>query len=551
MEEIKKTFRDLNIISPDILKALDMLEFSYPTEIQEKAIPVVYSGQDVIGQAQTGTGKTFSYAIPIVESVDVKDDHIQALVLCPTRELSLQVYAEFIKLVRFSKAIRVVTIYGGQSIERQIRDLKSKPQIIIGTPGRIIDHMNRKTLRFGSLRQLVLDEADEMLKMGFQEDLETILKETPESRQTVLFSATMPAFIRKVASSYQKNPINIKIEAKTLTVEAIKQFYYEVKDSSKMDLLIRVLDYYSFKSVIIFSNTKRGVDEIVTELQKNNYIVDGLHGDLKQMNRDRVMNSFRAGNINILVATDVAARGIDVNNVEAIINFDLPLEDEIYVHRIGRTGRAGKKGTSLSFISRRGHRRLEDIEKYTKSTIEKKEIPSISDIKKRYVDSVYEQIITKIKSEDKRNYSYLVNRLLQENYDVMDIINALFELSIRDEIKEYNEISVESSRKKESDSRYSKVSRNRDDSAPRYSRNKESYEVVSINVGRNNEVRPPELLDFINKNTRIPRDAIGDINIRKSGTSLEVKASMAKKIFMLEGKKFHSVPLCVRREKKT
>ncbi len=533
MEENKITFRDLNIISPQILKALDMLEFTYPTEIQEKAIPVVYSGRDCIGQAQTGTGKTFSYAIPIIESVDITDDHIQALILCPTRELSLQVYAEFIKLVRFSKAIRVVTIYGGQSIERQIKDLKAKPQIIIGTPGRIIDHMNRKTLRFGSLRKLVLDEADEMLKMGFQEDLETILKETPEDRQTVLFSATMPPFIKNVALNYQHDPVNIKIEAKTLTVEAIKQYYYEVSLASKMDLLIRVLDYYQFKSCIIFSNTKKGVDEIVTELQKNNYIVDGLHGDLKQMNRDRVMNSFRAGNINILVATDVAARGIDVNDVEAIINYDLPQEDEIYVHRIGRTGRAGKKGMSLSFITKRGRKRLEEIEYYTKSKIEKKEIPSVTEIRKRLVNNVYNLIVEKINNEERHNYSYLVNKLLADNYDVMDIINALFELSIHDEIKEYNEIVVEPQRKPKEKKSSSNV----------------SYGFVNINLGKHEELRPPELLDLINKQTRIPRDGIGDIKIRKSGTSFEVKETFMKKIFLLEGKKYKGVTIRVRKAK--
>ena len=539
MEENKKTFRDLNIISPQLLKALDILEFTHPTEIQEKAIPVVYSGLDCIGQAQTGTGKTFSYAIPIIESIDTTSDQIQALVLCPTRELALQVYAEFIKLVRFYKAIRVVTIYGGQSIERQIKDLKAKPQIIIGTPGRVIDHMNRKTLRFGNLRQLVLDEADEMLKMGFQEDLETILKETPKERQTVLFSATMPPFCRKIASNYQNNPVNIKIESKTLTVEAISQYYYEVSLASKMDLLIRVLDYYQFKSAIIFSNTKKGVDEIVTELQKNNYIVDGLHGDLKQMNRDRVMNSFREGNIKILVATDVAARGIDVNDVEAIINFDLPLEDEIYVHRIGRTGRAGKKGMSLSFITRRGHRRLEEIEYYTKSKIERKEIPSITDIKKKYINKVYEQIIEKINSDDKRSYSYLVNKLLQDNYDVMDIINALFELSIHDEMKEYNEIIVEPKKtkkdnKKENDNKSGK-------------KKSVSYEFVAVNIGKKEELRPVDLLDFAHKQIKIPRDAIGDIKIRKSGTSFEIKSNFAKKIFDLNGKKYKGVLIKVRK----
>ena len=302
------------------------------------------------------------------------------MILCPTRELSIQVSKELKKLLTFKHRIKIATIYGGESYERQIRELKNRPQIIVGTPGRIIDHMERKTIDFSNLKHLVLDEADEMLKMGFQDDLETILHDTPKERQTVLFSATMPDFIKKVALHYQNNPEHIVIKKKSLTVEAIKQEVYYCKRESKMDLLIRILDLSGFNSCIIFSNTKSKVDEIVSTLQKNKYLVDGLHGDLKQGVRDRVMNSFRDGNINILVCTDVAARGIDIKGLEAIINYDLPLEDELYVHRIGRTGRAGNEGHSISFATESERRKVSFIERFTKSKMIEMPIPSKEDI---------------------------------------------------------------------------------------------------------------------------------------------------------------------------
>lgn len=523
-------------ISSKIKQAIAELGFDEPTKIQQEAIPYALSGNDVIGQAQTGTGKTFSFAIPMVEKIQSSENVIQGIVVLPTRELALQVYAEFIKLVKFRKDIRVITVYGGQSIERQIRDLKNKPHIVIGTPGRIIDHIERKTLKLGNVKMLVLDEADEMLKMGFIEDIEKIIHETPESRQTMLFSATMPEQIRRVATNYLINPITVKIEAKTLTVDRIKQYYFDVKQPSKIDLLIRLLDYHGFNSSIVFCNTKKEVDEVVLTLQKNEYMVDGLHGDLKQMVRDRVMNAFRSGSVKILVATDVAARGIDVSGVEAVFNYDLPLEDEAYVHRIGRTGRAGKNGISLSFVNGREKTRLRMIEKYAKTKMEKAEIPTIEELTRNKENVVYQKIVEKIQNPSK--HSKIINKLLAEGYDGVDIINALIDMQVSVSNKEYKEIEVE--RKHEiKDNRNKKEQKSRGNNPSR----KLTILYYHINVGKNEGMRPQILLPLIQKLVRAPKEAIGDIKIRKSGTTFEVRSDVESKIKKLNGQKYKNITI--------
>ena len=346
-------FRELNI-NEAIIEALEKIEITTPTPIQRESIPYLLQGLDCIGQAQTGTGKTFAYSIPLIEKIDSNSKNVQSLVLCPTRELSLQVSKEIDKLAANIKKIRVATIYGGESYEKQFKALKQNPQIIIGTPGRIIDQMNRGNISFANVKYLVLDEADEMLKMGFQDDLQTILETMPKERQTALFSATLPPFIKKICTNYMIDPKMVKIEAQSLTVSAIDQQLYYVKKEQKKDLLVRLLDYYQFNSVMIFANTKAMVDELVLFLQQSGFSADGLHGDLKQGVRDRVMQSFRLSSVDILIATDVAARGIDIDGIEAIINYDLPNENEIYVHRIGRTARAGASGVAISFATTLG-----------------------------------------------------------------------------------------------------------------------------------------------------------------------------------------------------
>ncbi len=536
MEKI--LFNEMNI-QIGLKKAIEELGFTTPTDIQSEAIPKVLEGLDVIGEAQTGTGKTFSFAIPMIEKIDPKFNKVQGLVMLPTRELALQVYAEFIKLLKFNREIKITTIYGGQSYDKQLKDLKSKPHIVIGTPGRIIDHMNRGTVDFSNLKMLVLDEADEMLKMGFIDDIEYVLKTTPSTRQTTLFSATMPDEIRRVSKKYLNNPVNIKIQAKTLTVEATKQYYYEVKQSSKTDLLIRLLDFYSFNSAIIFCNTKSMVDELASALQAHDYQADAIHGDLKQAQRDRVMNSFRKGLTKILIATDVAARGIDVKGIEAVFNYDLPQDDESYVHRIGRTGRAGLSGISLSFVTGRGRNRISEIERYTKSKMEKKEIPSIDEIVKQKQKKIYSDITEIIDNSEKKNtYKPIINKLLAEGYDGIDILNALIDKIVKEEVKEYNEIEIEEPYKRRSKN----VEKNRQKNGKEI-----SYSYYQINIGRNDGVRPKEFVELINRLTKIPNYAIGDIIIHNNKTSFEVRPDMNKKIVLLQGRKINGFELNLRK----
>lgn len=559
------TFKDLDL-HPDIQKAIDKLEFVHPTEIQAASIPVVRAGQDMIGQAQTGTGKTFSFAIPIVEKIDMDNPNIQALILLPTRELSLQVYAEFLKLIRFSRQIRATVVYGGQSIDRQIRSLKEKPQIIIGTPGRIIDHMNRGTLNFDNLKMLVMDEADEMLKMGFQEDLETILKDTPKERQTVLFSATIPPFIKKVASSYQKDPVHIKIEAKTLTVEKIKQVVYEVRKEYKDDLLVRLLDFYHFRSIIIFANTKKGVDDLVSYLQNLGYNADALHGDLKQLQRDRVMNAFRSNQVKILVATDVAARGLDINDVEAIINYDIPQELEVYVHRIGRTGRAGKSGYAITLSNAWNRRRIKELEHFTKSPLELKEVPSVDDIHAVKIKGIYNEIETMITEKRENKYEVVIQKLLADGYDGIDIINALMTMSIDDTDKEYRDIPVERAYREDrsrQDKRPSDRRSNRSDrgserrssdrsdrparpQGERSGRQKEFVE-YEINFGKEDQIRAVSLIDLFKKEADLYSGNVGDITIGDKKTVFQLNKGASNRILQLEGKKYKNKSIKLRK----
>ena len=376
-------FEKLNV-RKDIIDCLNKENILVPTPIQEEAIPLLKEGFDCIGQAQTGTGKTFAYAIPLIEGIDPSDKEPKALVLTPTRELGIQVSNEIGKLLLSNKDIKYACIYGGESYDKQRIALSKKPQIIIGTPGRIIDQMERGNLKFNQIRYLVLDEADEMLKMGFQEDLEKILSSMPKDRQTALFSATIPPFIKNVVKNYMNDPKWVKIESKTLTVEAIDQQLYYCKKDSKKDLLIRLLDYNQFHQIMIFCNTKSMVDELVIFLQTQGFRAEGLHGDLKQISRDKVMQSFRNNTIDILIATDVAARGIDIDGIDAVINFDVPNENELYVHRIGRTARAGTSGTAITISTIRNKGRISDLERYTKSKIRVCEIPTPKEIQKSY-----------------------------------------------------------------------------------------------------------------------------------------------------------------------
>ena len=380
-------------ISPEILSAINDMGFKTPSPIQEQAIPFAVEGLDIVGQAQTGTGKTIAFGIPMVEKVSVDITATQALVLCPTRELALQITAEIKRLLVYKKGINVVPIYGGQPIERQFSLLRRSPHIVIGTPGRMMDHLSRKSLKLDNVSMVILDEADEMLDRGFREDIETILKFVPKERQTVFFSATMSKPIMDLTKIYQKNPKIIKVERTAATAPKIEQRYVQVREGAKFDALCRFLDLYNHKLSVVFCKTRRRVSELVEKLHMANYYADALHGDMKQASRDGVMSKFRAGKINILVATDVAARGIDVENIEAVFNYDFPSNAEYYTHRIGRTGRAGKEGISVTFIGMRELKSLQYLERSLKCSITSAEIPSNNVIEKIRVQSIADKLL--------------------------------------------------------------------------------------------------------------------------------------------------------------
>lgn len=378
-DTVNLTFKDLNLPS-ELLQAIEKVGYETPSPIQAESIPLLLDGHDLLGQAQTGTGKTAAFALPMLANIDADANYPQLLVLAPTRELAIQVAEAFQVYASFSKKIRVLPIYGGQSYDNQIRQLKRGVQVIVGTPGRVIDHIQRKTLKLDQLKFLVLDEADEMLRMGFIDDVELILSHAPKERQTALFSATMPPQIKKISQRYLNNPKHVKIESKVSTAPAIRQRYCQVAGHHKLEALTRILEVEQFDGVIVFVRTKTATLELADKLSARGYDVEALNGDIPQKSRERTVERLKSGNIDILIATDVVARGLDVERVSHVINFDIPYDTESYVHRIGRTGRAGRSGDAILFISHREKRLLFQIEKATNQKIDQMAIPSISDI---------------------------------------------------------------------------------------------------------------------------------------------------------------------------
>src|SRR6202789_4439977 len=401
-----KLFSELGL-SPEILKAIEKLGFEQASPIQAEAIPVLMSGRDVVGQSQTGSGKTAAFAIPAIEKTDPNLKAVQVLILCPTRELAVQVAEEFHKLTLFKRGITSLPIYGGQSYERQFWGLKQGAQIVLGTPGGWMDHMGRGTIRLEKIKMVILDEADVMLNMGLREDIETILKDAPKERQTVFFSATMPKPIRDLIEKYSRNPQNVKIDQKAMTVPTVEQCYYEVDRRYKVDLLTRLIDIYDLKLGIIFCNTKRMVDDLVDHLNAQGYSADRLHGDMTQMMRDRVMQKFRKSGLEFLVATDVAARGIDVDDVEVVFNYDLPYDGEDYVHRIGRTGRKGRSGRAISFASGREIFQIRNIERYINMRIQRGQPPTANEVEEARTLVFIDKLRTILKSGEYKHHDRL------------------------------------------------------------------------------------------------------------------------------------------------
>ena len=411
----KKIRYDESGLDERIIRAVTEMGFEYMSPIQKAAIPVMIQGKDIIGQAQTGTGKTAAFGIPLLHQVDPNNKHLQAVVLCPTRELAMQAADDIRDFAKFMSGIKVLAVYGGQDISRQIKALSNGVQIVVGTPGRVMDHMRRHTMKMKDVKVLVLDEADEMLDMGFREDIETILQGMPEERQTALFSATMPEAILKITKTYQKSDAEyIKMTPKEITVAAIEQAYYRVPQKMKEEVLVRLMDYYSPARSLIFCNTKRMVDQLAESLKGKGYLADGLHGDLSQNQRDTVMNLFRNGRINILIATDVAARGIDVSGVEAVFNYDIPEDIEYYVHRIGRTGRAGRSGKSFTLVGGREMYKLREIEKVCHTKIEERHVPKAKEITRVKSQKVFAEVIDIIENSDIAQTLEFVNQKVEE-----------------------------------------------------------------------------------------------------------------------------------------
>lgn len=433
------TFPELGI-APELLEAVKSLGFEQPSPIQAQAIPVALAGRDVVGQSHTGSGKTMAFGIPVVQGVDGSKRHVQALILCPTRELAMQVCAEIHKLASFKEGVRATPVYGGASYDRQIRALQSGSQIVVGTPGRILDFMERGLIKFDGLKSLVFDEADEMLDMGFAEDIDRLMAAVPKDRQTIFFSATFEPRIRRLVENYTRNAATITIEQKALTVPTIEQRYYEVHGRSKLEVLCRVLDIETPRLTIVFANTKRAVDDATDALVARGYAADRLHGDINQIMRERVMRNFRSGNVEVLVATDVAARGLDVNDIDLIVNLELPYDAEDYVHRIGRTGRAGRKGKAVSLVAGREIYLMQRIQRFINIRVERAKVPSQEEVEATRVDQAFEKVKAVLEGGEFTSHEHSIQRLLDIGFTATEIASALMDLLMKDQGRESEQI---------------------------------------------------------------------------------------------------------------
>ncbi|AMJ40661.1 DEAD/DEAH box helicase [Anaerotignum propionicum] len=513
MEHLK--FQDLDL-SPEICKAVLDMGFEEATPIQSMAISVVKEGRDVIGQSQTGTGKTAAFGIPCLERVNPDDRRLQALILCPTRELAIQVSEEFRKLLKYKENIRVLPIYGGQPIDRQIAALKKGAHVVIGTPGRVMDHMRRRTLKMETVQMMVLDEADEMLDMGFREDIEMILTKIPEDHQTLLFSATLSPEILDITRRFLKDPEFIKVVRKELTVPNIEQAYFDVKEKTKLDALTRIIDVYDPRLAMVFCNTKKRVDDVVELLQGRGYFAEGLHGDLKQPQRDKVMQKFRNGTIEILVATDVAARGIDVDDIDVVFNYDVPQDEEYYVHRIGRTGRAGKSGKAFTFCVGKEIYKLRDIMRYTKTKIAQQKLPTLSDVEEMKTNIFLDKLKDTMNEGHLTKYINLVDRLMQEDFTAIDIAAALLKNHLSnvnvDELDVLDDINLGGTEV--------------------YGGDDEKMVRLFINAGKKNKIRTKDIVGAIANETGVPGKVLGAIDLYDDYAFVDIPKEYVKDVLV-------------------
>ena len=517
-------FSDLNL-SKEVLQAIDDMGFESPSEVQEGTIPLILEGRDVLAQAQTGTGKTASFGIPMIERIQDDCDGMQGLVLVPTRELARQVSDELKKLAKYKKFISIVPIYGGADMGKQLRDLKKGADIVVGTPGRVMDHMKRKTIVLDDLKFLTLDEADEMFDMGFRDDMKTIIEKTNPDRQTLFFSATFDNDIKDFSRLYQVNPAKVIIEKKELTAEKIEQFYLELNRNMKTEILNRLILIHKPKKSIIFCNTKRMVEALELEIAQRGYKVDSLHGDMRQSSRDNVMKKFRNGIIDILIATDVAARGLDVSDIDLVFNYDLPQQAEYYVHRIGRTARAGKKGASFTFVTSRDFPKFKEIEKYANIKMEKMKLPTKSDVEKESLDNLFDKVNKNIiRAEDQENYAEVLNKLLAEGHSLYDISASLLKMvkesTNKTKIKDLDRVdygkSFEMSKGSDSSKRKSKDMK------------KIKGPKIFINKGKRDGLDSRDIIRLLGKHTDLAPSDIGRINIMPNFSFVEIPKKMIK-----------------------
>ncbi len=561
----KKLFAELGL-APEILKAIERMGFEEASPIQSAAIPVLLEGSDVVGQSQTGSGKTAAFGIPAIQMVDGNLRAPQVLVLCPTRELAVQVAEEIAKLAFFKRGVRELPIYGGQSYERQFRGLAAGAQIIIGTPGRVMDHLERKSLKLDQIKMVILDEADRMLDMGFVDDIKTILRDVPAERQTVFFSATIPRPIAELIKRFTRNPVTVRMETEALTVPAIEQVYYEVDRRSKLEVLCRLIDLEDVKLAIIFCATKMMVDELTEHLIARGYSADKLHGDMTQAMRERVMGRFRKKKVEFLVATDVAARGLDVDDIEIVFNYDLPHDGEDYVHRIGRTGRAGKTGRAVTFVAGREIYRLENIQRFTKSRIKRERIPTAEEVEGKRASAFAEALRETLAKGEYKRHDELLDRFLEQGNSPTDIASALIHLLGEDKTRAGAEIMEDRPQRdyrREPDPRgRERREQTRDDyerrpsppprrAGPREEAGMVSHEAgmvrLAFNAGRAHEVQPGDFVGVIAGVTAIPKGEIGAIHLQATKTLVDVAEARVELILKkLNGIQFKGRKLLVR-----
>lgn len=530
MTQTSPTFEQLGLSQP-LLQALQQVGYETPSPIQAMGIPPLLKGRDVLGQAQTGTGKTAAFALPILQQLDLRQRHPQVLVLAPTRELAIQVAEAFQTYAHFLSDFHILPIYGGQAYDKQIQALKRGVHVIVGTPGRVMDHMRKGTLKLDRIKHLVLDEADEMLRMGFIDDVEWILSHAPSNRQIALFSATMPKAIAKVANTYLNNPEHVKIEVKTTAAETIRQRYWPVSGLHKLDAITRILEVESFDAMIIFVRTKTTTVELAEKLEARGYSAAALNGDIPQNVRERTIDKLKNGQIDILVATDVAARGLDVERISHVLNYDIPYDTEAYVHRIGRTGRAGRTGEAILFVAKREVRMLQAIEKATGQPIQPMKLPSASDINEQRVIRFKQKIQETLAAEDLGFYQSLIEEFCRENdSDPLSVAAALACLFQGEQPLLLNE--------REARPETDFVAREQRDAKPGKKEKRQKskdmdadLETYRVEVGRRDGVRPGDLVGAIANEGGIDSEFIGHIKIHDDHCTVDLPKGMPKEVF--------------------